>query len=669
MILSCLAFFVAVFASPEAGSPPISLDSLLTEMTDRPAIARLPDPAYTCRQSSSYDRKSKDPSDPEGWFANGDYNQFIRIEEKDGRKEFVMHDADGPGAIVHVWSANPKGTMRVYLDGSPTPVIEAPMSDLLQGKWKIEKPMSIETARGCNLYLPIPYSKHCTITSDSDGFYYQVNYRTYPAGTAVESLTPEVLAQAKGRIDEVRRELDARSQIQAAPLFRDIVVAPGERQTADFPAGAGAVSRLFMSLKSANQDQALRSTVIRMMFDGEETVWCPVGDFFGVGPGMREFRTWWTTAGEDGILRMKFPMPYEKHASIAVENFGKEPVTVTAHYAGDKSDWDARSMHFHATWRCEYPIHTRPMRDWNYVTIEGDGVYVGDVLSLMNPVKDWWGEGDEKIYVDGEAFPSHFGTGTEDYYSYAWSNPKTFFGPFNAQPRSDGEALGNCWGRATVTRTRALDAIPFRKSLRMDMEVWHWTECDVEYAATAYFYARPGATTNRTPEPANVARSLVQAPALPPPYKLKDAFECESQKVSAKSDGVEVEAQGGFEENLWSGQQQLWVRGKQIGDFVEMKIPAPDEARRHVIVHATRSWDYAIVRFSVNGLPAGEGVDLFSGDRKVHATGPIDLGQFAPKDGMFVVRAEIIGANEKASNPKTYFGIDCFVLGPADAAK
>lgn len=33
----------------------------------------------------------------------------------------------------------------------------------------------------------------------------------------------------------------------------------------------------------------------------------------------------------------------------------------------------------------------------------------------------WWGEGDEKLFVDGEKFPSTFGTGSEDYVGYAWA--------------------------------------------------------------------------------------------------------------------------------------------------------------------------------------------------------------------------------------------------------
>ena len=112
---------------------------------------------------------------------------------------------------------------------------------------------------------------------------------------------------------------------------------------------------------------------------------------------------------------------------------------------------------FEVEWRQENPIHTQPRQDWNYVEVRGAGVFVGDTLAVTNPVKTWWGEGDEKIYVDGETFPSHFGTGTEDYYGYAWGSPEPFEGPFHAQPRCDGP---DNYGHTTVSRVRILDAIP-----------------------------------------------------------------------------------------------------------------------------------------------------------------------------------------------------------------
>jgi len=47
---------------------------------------------------------------------------------------------------------------------------------------------------------------------------------------------------------------------------------------------------------------------------------------------------------------------------------------------------------------------------------------VGDQVTVLNPDDGWWGEGDEKIYIDEDRdkkFPSHFGAGTEDFYGWA----------------------------------------------------------------------------------------------------------------------------------------------------------------------------------------------------------------------------------------------------------
>ena len=67
----CLAVWVCA-ASARAQERAVTLESLLGEMTDYGAVARWPDPPYTCRQASSYDRRSKTPDDPGGWFANTD---------------------------------------------------------------------------------------------------------------------------------------------------------------------------------------------------------------------------------------------------------------------------------------------------------------------------------------------------------------------------------------------------------------------------------------------------------------------------------------------------------------------------------------------------------------------------------------------------------------------
>lgn len=138
--ITCLhILFVILISMPTEGADIITLESLLEEMIDRERLARFPQPAYTCRQASSYDRDATSPSKKETWFANMDRSQFARIEEKNGRKEYVMMDAEGPGAVVRIWSTwhGPgggefsNGTLRVYIDGQQKPAIEGPIADIL----------------------------------------------------------------------------------------------------------------------------------------------------------------------------------------------------------------------------------------------------------------------------------------------------------------------------------------------------------------------------------------------------------------------------------------------------------------------------------------------------------------------------------------------------------
>ena len=158
-----------VAPAPAAAADSIDLGGLLTEMLDRARIAEYPEPAFVCKQASSYNRESKEPGKPE-WFATGDYSQFIRVEEVAGRREWVMMDVDGPGAIVRWWITQYKfdGTIRVYLDGSEEPALESTGDKLLGGAegGLIGSPLAAMRSRGCNLYLPIPFRQSCKVTYD-----------------------------------------------------------------------------------------------------------------------------------------------------------------------------------------------------------------------------------------------------------------------------------------------------------------------------------------------------------------------------------------------------------------------------------------------------------------------------------------------------------------------
>ncbi|MBI5830863.1 MAG: DUF2961 domain-containing protein [Armatimonadetes bacterium] len=651
---------VALIALLSPAAQALNLASLLSEMVDRDALARLPEPAYTCRQFSSYDRAAKDPE--HDWFANGDVNQYLRVEERDGRKEWVMMDAAGPGAIVRLWSANPPGDcrLRFYFDEQTEPGWTVDFQALTNGKGPVAAPLSAVRSRGWNCYLPVPYAKHCKVTADKPGFYYQVNYRTWPAGTAVETFTPAALDAAKAQVDRVQAALaNPPAPTVARKLPLDGTLAAKQSRTVNLPAGTNAVRQITLNVAPVKADadlaQVLRSVVVRAEFDGEACIWVPLSDFFGSGVGVNAYQDWYCDVAQDGTMTCRWVMPYQKAGRLTIENLGALPVTVKGSVGVGPFTWDARSMHFRSEWRWQNPLPTRPYSDWNYVTVTGQGVYVGDALAVFNPVTAWWGEGDEKVYVDGEAFPSHFGTGSEDYYGYAWCDPTPFTAPFHAQPRCDGPANR---GNTTVTRVRSLDAIPFSKSLRFDMECWHWADCKVAYAATTYWYGRPGAKSNRVPQPDGALAAL---PAAPPPFKLAGAVEAEKMKIASRSDGLESEVQGteGYGEQ-WSGGHHLWVRGRKVGDFVELELPADGAGARQITYYGTKSWDYGVLKITVNGQKAIDSLDTWA--EQVTPTGALPLGTFEPVDGRFVVRVEVVGKNDKSKGTGSFFGIDALTL-------
>ncbi|GEM_PF-44931 len=500
------------FSAPARGSglsAPIDLCSLLREMISFDAVARWP--AYTSHHASSYDRRSKTPADEKGWFANEDWSQFIREENRNGRREWVLMDAEGPGCVVRQWWGGmlPKGTLRFYFDNEPNPEIEGDARSILIGGALVGKPLAIENAHGppgasggMNLFLPLPFAKHCKITWDGPNWretkkgedmrWYNIEYRLYPPGTRVETFRKSQLEHEQRTVLEVQKALGEPPNFSSGKLLALAgTIAPQKEKKLRLASGPAAVRWIELKVDGADPEKALRGCFIECEFDGVKTARCPVGDFFGSGLGLNPYTSWYRTVAKEGSMTCRWVMPYRKSGRITLRNESDLPIQAKVSARTGPWNWDQLSMHFHSDWRRE-SIPTRPFRDWNYITVKGQGVYAGDTLALFNPVKDWWGEGDEKIWVDRESFPSHFGTGSEDYYGYSYGNPTRFDGPFSAQPRADGP--GN-QGNTTNTRTRNLDAIPFRAKLKVDLEIWHWKETQMDYAVATYWYGLPGAVT------------------------------------------------------------------------------------------------------------------------------------------------------------------------------
>jgi len=639
--------------------PVVDTARLVDELTDLGTLSVYPDPPFVCRQFSSYDPKSLSPE--KDWFANGDRGHYLRVDEVAGRKEYVMMDAAGPGAVVRIWSANPQGTLRVYVDGAAEPVIEAPMTDFLSGKTEgFPFPIAHLVSKGWNTYFPIPYAERCTITSDKGDFYYQINYRTYAEGAEVRSFEKETPLRLK-------KEIAAAAAMLADPGalrevwgngFRDrqtrtaeSTLKPGDRLglKASTKKGAAVVG-LEAEVDADDMEGALRGLVLTIAFDGSTTVEIPLGDFFGTAPGASSYASLPAGVDEDGTLWSRWRMPFGRTCTVEIVNHGAHSVGLRASLITDVDvPWTERSMYFHAKWRIDKQIPTRPMKDWNYIDTSGKGVFVGDALYVSNPVKTWWGEGDEKIYVDGESFPSHFGTGTEDYYGYAWCWPGLFAHAYHNQPRCDGP---NNYGHTAVNRWHIVDRIPFEKSFRFDMEVWHWAEVNVDYAVACFWYAFEGQADNFT-HPAAVADNLV-VDRIEPYVVRKVAGAQEGEELEVLSNTGVVEKQGASDK--YSGEAHLWWREASVGDELVLAFESAEPGPHQVIVVLTEANDYGIHQLAVNGQKIDRQFDLY---RSTHwaPTDEIALGVFDLKEGKNSLSVTIVGANEAAI--KNYmFGID-----------
>lgn len=632
--LLVLATALAGISSCTRKETTVTLGSLLEEMTDREAITRYPDPAYLTKQFSSYDRATISPDD-KSWFANWDRSMFIGVDTIGGRKEYIMMDAEGPGAVTRFWMTfagenSGKGILRFYLDDNPVPAIEGEAFGILSGGLLTGEPMSSSVSdiskyhvRGHNLYLPVPYAGRCKITYESDNIkdfgaktggeavYYNINYRTYAPGTRVISYDTSEVEKYRDLMEQTNKKLAERNRelpddCRTAEFNGRII--PGEQLGIEINEKKNAVRKLEIKISAKNREQALRSTILELEFDGNTTVKVPVGDFFGTGYQVRYVDTWYTNVEEDGTMSCRWVMPFKKNCKVSLVNTGSQEVTVEkAAVTTSPYKWDGNSMYFGSSWQQYTRLFTGEMKnnegdgfpfDLNYVELKGKGVYAGDGIVLYNTVYAWWGEGDEKVYVDGESFPSQIGTGTEDYYGYAWCRPEKFSNhPFIAQPDGSGNFTP---GYTVNLRYRGLDAIPFNTSLKFDMEMWHWTRAIINFAPVTHWYISPQDVSKNLFEPEGAREPVViERHDLISPVIENGRIEGEHMMLKGNDEG-------GFRysnnvKTGWSGNMQFIWTGEQPGAELFMAFISEEDKICDAAVKYTSGPQYGSFTVSING--------------------------------------------------------------------
>lgn len=288
------------------------------------------------------------------------------------------------------------------------------------------------------------------------------------------------------------------------------LIGPGKTLTLMDVDGPGMLTHIWITLFSL-EGLHLKKLVLRMYWDGEPapSVEAPLGDFFGLGLG--EYHPWESevlSVASQRALNSFFPMPFQKHARITITNEGQQGVLAfyfNLDYRAYAKPLPESTLYFHAQFRQAQP-NPGWASDWknnfdpkvfqkknldgegNYVWMEakGQGLFLGVTMSILQNQDDWWGEGDDMFFIDGDSHPTITGTGSEDYFLGAFAYRD---GPFSYRlygaPVKGEELAGS---RSSVYRFHLDSPIPFGKSIRATIEHGHANHRSDNYYSVAYWY-------------------------------------------------------------------------------------------------------------------------------------------------------------------------------------
>jgi hypothetical protein len=285
----------------------------------------------------------------------------------------------------------------------------------------------------------------------------------------------------------------------------------GERRTLFQVEGAGLINHIWITIAPPPPELNRNDIILRMYWDGADApcVEAPIGAFFGQGwDESYPFVSLPLAAGprEGRGLVSYFVMPFATGARVEVENDTGRAIDAFYYYVDYvKLDRLPADMgRFHAWYNHELTealpegenewallgaqgSNTTGAGNYLIADVEGKGHYVGVNYFVHSPSPMWYGEGDDMIFIDGEAWPpSLHGTGTEDYFNTSWSPNALYAHPFYGYARVNDDV--GWLGRTHVYRFHVTDPLYFDRSLRFTIEHGHNNNLTLDISSVAYWY-------------------------------------------------------------------------------------------------------------------------------------------------------------------------------------
>jgi Protein of unknown function (DUF2961) len=264
-----------------------------------------------------------------------------------------------------------------------------------------------------------------------------------------------------------------------------VPIKAGEQVTlAEIRGSSGTVRRIWVTINDRSPAM-LRGLKIEMFWDGaiKPAVSAPLGDFFGLGLGqMVAFQSAFFSSPEGKSFNCYIPMPFRTGMKIVVTNESGKDLALffydVDYTLGDKHD--ASVLYFHAHFRRENP--TEMQKDFEILPRTlGKGRFLGANLGMQGSRKlyfdKWWGEGEVKIYLDGDReWPTLAGSGSEDYAGTGWAVQKQYSNLFQGTLIADSSKM-----RYAFYRYHVPDPIYFRNDIRVTIQqIGHTLETSAE---------------------------------------------------------------------------------------------------------------------------------------------------------------------------------------------
>ena len=405
---------------------------------------------------------------------------------------------------------------------------------------------------------------------------------------------------------------------------------------------------------AANHQEML----LRIYWDGREKpdVEVPVGDFFGCCFGKRMELISYPVVVEDGDSYNCFwHMPFRKSARIEVVNQSTKPIRKLYNNIDwvKKESLPENTMYFCAQYRQEYPA--RNGEDYLVLDAEGKGYYIGTVYAVRTRSPSWFGEGDEKIYIDGEKKASIRGTGTEDYFLSAWGlkkNSTPYFGvPYLNHP-------DRIVGQMTCSyRWHIHDPLVFNTGIRVTFETFGWMSADEnkehkahswneredDFTSVAFWY-QIGPTKKFTEVPPAKQRKLPSLERILVWGKNHTNARYHGKGKATVQEGSRyLESDG-----------QLFFQPESVRQgWLEIPFKVKQKEPLRLVLELTRSYDYGMYQPYLNGVKIGEPLDLYRAETDLWEFHLID---FWPEPGAYTLRLECVGKNRNSTGH--YIGIN-----------